>query len=125
MPAAIVPRDHLAACLLLVLAEQPAHGYDLPALLAPLGVGVTDRGMLYRYLRSLEQGGLLASVWDPSPSGPARRTYRVTPQGRAWAEATADAFRQADRHMSAYLGRYRRLRRRGIDRRVGDIPAAG
>jgi DNA-binding PadR family transcriptional regulator len=120
-----VPHDHLAACVLLVLDEKPVHGYDLPALLAPLGVEVTDRGMVYRCLRSLEDGGLLASGWDPSPSGPARRTYQVTPEGRAWAAAASESFRQADAHMAAYLARYRRLRRRGVVRALGDVPAAG
>ena len=61
------------------------HGYDLPFLLEPLGLGTTDRGVVYRTLRVMEADGLVASAWDRSPNGPARRTYTVTPLGRDWA----------------------------------------
>ena len=104
-----VPRDHFRASLLLLLAEVPAHGYDLPALLGPLGLGRADRGFVYRTLRAMETDGLVSSAWDPSPAGPARRIYHVTPAGDAWAAAAAATLRAADRHMARWLARYRRL----------------
>ena len=124
MDSAVVPRDHFRASLLLVLGELPAHGYDVPALLAPLGLGATDRGFVYRTLRAMEADGLVASAWDPSPSGPARRTYTVTPAGKEWAAAATASLRETDRHMARWLARYRLLVRRGGPQAVADVSAA-
>jgi PadR family transcriptional regulator, regulatory protein PadR len=123
MEPAVVPRDHFRASLLLVLEEVPAHGYDLPGLLRPLGLRATDRGFVYRTLRAMEADGLVASAWDPSPSGPARRTYTVTPAGRDWAAAAAAGLRDTDRHMARWLARYRLLVRRGGPEEVAGVPA--
>ena len=119
-----VPRDHFRASVLMVLGEVPTHGYDLPVLLAPLGLGGTDRGFLYRSLRAMEADGLVASAWDPSPTGPARRTYTVTAAGRAWAAAASATLREADGHMAAWLARYDVLRRRRGLRAYPGVPAA-
>ena len=124
MDSAVVPRDHFRASLLLVLGELPAHGYDVPALLAPLGLGATDRGFVYRTLRAMEADGLVASAWDPSPSGPARRTYTVTPAGKEWAAAATASLRETDRHMARWLARYGLLVRRGGPQAVADVSAA-
>ena len=124
MDSAVVPRDHFRASLLLVLAEVAAHGYDLPALLAPLGLGSTDRGFLYRTLRAMEAEGLVTSAWDASPSGPARRMYTVTPAGKDWAAAASTTVREADRHMARWLARYRLLVRSGGPQPLPEVSAA-
>ena len=120
----VVPRDHFRASLLLVLREVPAHGYDVPGLLAPLGLGDTDRGFVYRTLRAMESEGLVASVWDPSPGGPARRTYTVTAGGERWADTATAGLRDSDRSMAQWLARYRALARRGRPRSLPRVPAA-
>jgi PadR family transcriptional regulator PadR len=124
MDTAVVPRAHFKASVLLVLGEAPVHGYDLPALLAPVGLGHTDRGFVYRALRLMEAEGLVSSVWDPSPVGPARRTYQVTGAGREWAAGASAMLREADRHMARWLARYRQLVRAGGPRSVTGVPAA-
>jgi PadR family transcriptional regulator PadR len=124
MESTVLPRDHFRASVLLVLGESPTHGYDLPTLLAPLGLADADRGFVYRTLRIMEADGLVASAWDPSPTGPARRTYTVTPSGREWVVAASAVLREADRHMAAWQARYRLLRRQGGPRGVAGVPAA-
>jgi PadR family transcriptional regulator PadR len=119
-----VPRDHFRACLLLVLGEVPLHGYDLPTLLAPLGLGGIDRGFLYRTLRLMEADGLVTSEWDQSPTGPARRTYRVTAAGEEWLGVASATLRDADRLMAGWIARYRLLVRDGGPRGVVGVPAA-
>jgi PadR family transcriptional regulator, regulatory protein PadR len=124
MESTAVPRDHFRASLLLVLGEVPTHGYDLPVLLGPLGLGTTDRGFVYRTLRAMEAEGFVASAWEPSPTGPARRTYTVTPAGREWAAAATATLREADRHMASWLARYRAMRRHGGPEAYPGVPAA-
>lgn len=79
--AAALPKNFLRPCLLLLLREQPAHGYDLLERLAPFGFGREDPGRLYRTLRLLEEQGLVHSAWEASASGPDRRTYTLTRSG--------------------------------------------
>lgn len=59
------------------------HGYDL---MKNTGLAA---GTLYPILARLEDCGWLQSEWEPpaEPGRPARRTYRLTPDGRAGARA--------------------------------------
>jgi PadR family transcriptional regulator PadR len=77
----VLPKNFLRPCLLLLLHESPAHGYDLRERLRPLGFNRDDPGRLYRALRMLEESGLVSSAWQTSAGGPDRRTYELTPAG--------------------------------------------
>lgn len=78
-----VPTDYVKACSLVVISETPTHGYELAEQLSRFGIPHSS-GALYRRLRAMENAGLLRSCWEPSDSGPARRTYHVTRSGRQW-----------------------------------------
>ena len=105
-PQGGLPRNYLRATLLLLIGEAPAHGYDLLEQIAGLGLHAIDAGGLYRALRVMESEGLVASAWEHSASGPARRTYRLTGEGREWLHAWAGALRETHRYLSSYLDRY-------------------
>lgn len=108
-PQGGLPRNYLRASLLLLIGEAPAHGYDLLDQIAQLGLRNVDPGGLYRTLRVMEEDGLVASWWEHSSAGPARRTYRLTPDGVDWLHAWAGALRESHRYLSAYLSRYDRI----------------
>ncbi len=75
------PRHFLYPSLLLLLAEEPRHGYRLVDPLLRLGFGPVDRPRIYRALADLEADGLVHS-WEASPTaGSARQVYGVTPAG--------------------------------------------
>lgn len=101
-----LPRNFLRPCVLLLLAEEPSHGYDLIAKLPPFGLGDTDPGGLYRTLRAMEQGGLVRSHWETSNAGPARRTYELTDEGEDWLHAWAGALTESRRIMGRFLRAY-------------------
>ncbi|MFZ9477939.1 MAG: PadR family transcriptional regulator [Steroidobacteraceae bacterium] len=77
----------VALVLLAVLAatDEDAYGYDIAKRLLPPGGGepLFKEGTIYPVLRSLAAEGWLASRIVPSYSGPPRRYYRITPEGRA------------------------------------------
>jgi PadR family transcriptional regulator, regulatory protein PadR len=104
-----MPRSFLRPILLLLLAERNSHGYELLEQIAELGLERTDPGGLYRTLRTMEQEGLVASWWEPSTSGPARRSYELTPEGLDWLHASAGSLRLVARHLDRYLDRYEAL----------------
>jgi poly-beta-hydroxybutyrate-responsive repressor len=101
-----LPRNYLRASLLLLIAETPAHGYDLLEQIGNLGLRNVDPGGLYRALRVMEKDGLVESWWEHSSAGPARRSYRLTEEGVEWLHAWAGALREGRRYLTTYLDRY-------------------
>lgn len=101
-----LPRTWLRPCLLLLLAEQPAHGYDLLERLADLGLDRLDPAGLYRALRAMEREHLVRSAWEPSSEGPARRTYTLSEQGREWLHVCAGALHLVEQSLGRYRERY-------------------
>jgi PadR family transcriptional regulator PadR len=109
MKTSVPARGYLEACLLLLLAESPGHGYDLGDALAGLGVEVTDSGRVYRALREMEREGLVVSWWQQTARGPARRMYHLTERGGEQLQARAALVGETRRHLSGYLARWRRV----------------
>ncbi len=103
-----LPRNFLRPCLLLLLAEGEAHGYDLLEQVGELGLEASDPGGLYRALRAMEQEGLVRSWWEPSDSGPRRRNYALTAEGEDWLHVWAGSLREVRRILRRYLDRYER-----------------
>ncbi len=104
-PAAL-PKNFLRPCLLLMLREQPAHGYELLERLRVFGFDRDDPGRLYRALRALEQERMVRSAWEPSDSGPARRIYEVTRAGLEQLHETAAAVEDTRDLLNVFLSRY-------------------
>jgi len=76
-------KGFIQPCLLLLLHKKPAHGYELMESFARTGFdqGAPDPGAIYRNLRKLEEDGYVTSSWETEGPGPARRLYKVTPEG--------------------------------------------
>ena len=92
--------------LLLELAKQPAHGYELMEHLSQEGGATPDPGNFYRMLRALEEEGLVCSTWDTQNAGPARRVYELSDQGleflHTWAVTIRGIRQSLDQFMSDY-----------------------
>jgi PadR family transcriptional regulator, regulatory protein PadR len=85
---------------------QRAHGYLIEEYLRGLGFLGLEMSTLYRTLRQLEREGLLASGWEPGPSGPARRVYSLTEAGRAWLDAWAGVLQGYRGMIDRFFGLY-------------------
>jgi len=99
-------RGFLQPRLLLLLLQKPAHGYELMERLVEDDMPGADPGLLYRTLRQLESGGFLQSTWDTEGQGPARRLYKVTPEGVEYLHAWAGRIRQMRRRLGRFLREY-------------------
>lgn len=75
-------------------ATEPMYGYQIAKTLERHGDGVLSgkQSALYPVLRNLEGAGLLDSRIEPSISGPPRRYYTITAQGRTVLEAWSSAW---------------------------------
>lgn len=107
-PPALMPLSFLRHCLLLLLRERPAHGYDLLERLDPFGwsFSASDPGRLYRMLRTLEAEGLVTSEWEPSQAGPSRRMYQITREGKHELHRGVKALVEMQRRIQVFLSRY-------------------
>ena len=98
----------VALVLLSVLgaAEEDLYGYDIAKRLqkANDGAAVFREGTLYPVLRSLSASGYLTSRIVPSYSGPPRRYYRITDDGRALLARWSDLWRQTRDFVDRFVG---------------------
>ena len=86
----------LSLLLLYLVAQREDYGYALVLRLRESGFAELSEGTVYPGLTRLETNGLLESERVRSTSGPARRYYRITDDGRSelargtrsWAELT-------------------------------------
>ena len=100
------PKNFVRPCLLLLLAEAPAHGYELMERLRPFGFQVNDPATIYKSLRQMEDEGILSSHWDTSRRGPARSIYAVTPDGLDLLGAWAAELQQNRAILDNFLTRF-------------------
>lgn len=65
-------------------SEEPMYGYQIAKLLDNYSgeASFMKQGALYPVLRQLESSGLLQSTVEPSVSGPPRRYYSITAEGK-------------------------------------------
>ncbi len=99
----------IRACVLLLLGEQPAHGYELLRDLERLGAHGVDSGSLYRVLRRTERDGLTRSRWEAAESGPPRRVYGLTATGSRVLAEVATELEQSRQLVNLFLDRSRDL----------------
>ena len=89
----------LVALVLLAVLERSAqdlYGYEIAKRLqrANQGEALFKEGTIYPVLRALAAAGLLTSRVVPSYSGPPRRYYRITDEGRSLLAQWSGIWRQ-------------------------------
>ena len=90
--------------VLAALMRKPGHGYDLRREIKEITGGAVDVdvGGLYRVLRRMENEGFVTSSWAEGDSGPQRRDYAITAEGRDLAQGWISHLRDRER-VSALL----------------------
>ena len=72
------------------------HGYQLMDELNKRGLAEPDRiepGAIYTVLRRMEHRGLLTSQWEEKETGPDRRVYTLTEEGREHLKAGLESMK--------------------------------
>ena len=80
--AAQLRRGVLEYCVLALLTRE-RYAFDLVRELAELDGMVISEGTIYPMLARMRRDGTVETTWRESPSGPPRRYYRITAEGRA------------------------------------------
>ncbi len=92
-------KSTLDICLLALIEEEDRYGYEMIKLLQAEGVPLVNERSVYPLLGRLEVGGLIEGYLRASSDGPARKYYRMLPEGRkslrAWARWSFDMYEVA------------------------------
>ena len=108
--------------LFLLKTKGHAHGYELARDMTDCSLtdAAIDLGGLYRVLQRLEVEEIVASEWDTSGSGPARRVYSITSAGEYRLREWVTVIGNMSRSMDAFL---RRAKGSNIEP-LSDLPEA-
>ena len=96
---------YVEAVLLGLLAEGPAHGYDLNERLArlfPLPDSLPDVSTVYRALGDLEGQGAIRSAWAEGGGG-GRKVYELTEAGEDLLGFWIDRFEEEQAGVARFL----------------------
>ena len=110
-----VPRQ-LQPFILLILKGKDSYGYELIEKISDFRFhdSPPDVGAIYKNLRNMEKEGLVKSKWDTKGAGPARRIYRITPQGEeilhGWAVTIQKRKEALDQFLRLYQDHYEKRR---------------
>jgi PadR family transcriptional regulator len=74
-------RGVLDLCLLAVMREGPAYGYEMTRRLRARGLAIVGEGSIYPALGRLEREGLVETYKAASNGGPPRKYYRPSEKG--------------------------------------------
>lgn len=87
--------------ILRVVCEEPMHGYGIIERIEELSEGRHEikSGTMYTTLRRMEKKGLLESGWEESDTGPDRRVYSVTEEGREHLKGWLEMIKERKRMM--------------------------
>lgn len=73
----------LEGCLLAVISEEEVYGYEMTKKLELYGFNMVSEGSIYPLLIRMKKNGLVNTTTKESESGPKRKYYFLTEQGRS------------------------------------------
>ncbi len=103
-------RRWMAPFILVLLGEEPTHGYALIRRLQAMGVmsKEIDIGQVYKTLHCLETLGHVRSSWSAEPTGQPHRDYDLTDAGRVALAEWAAVMAERARLIGEFESRFRR-----------------
>jgi PadR family transcriptional regulator PadR len=96
-------RGVLDLCLLAVMDEGPAYGYEMTKRLRERGLSIVGEGSIYPLLGRLERDGLVETYRTASNGGPPRKYYQPSSAGRVALAAGVSEWRAARDAVDAVL----------------------
>lgn len=95
----------LDACVMAVVEKQPVYGYELSQKLQKIGLPDISDGTIYPVLLRLQKNGFIRGEMRPSVSGPNRKYYFLTDEGKVELKQISDEWLQIANPVSQLLKR--------------------
>jgi PadR family transcriptional regulator PadR len=98
--------------MLLLLAEEPAHGYHLAErLIEVFDIASLPAQTVYRALQAMEEQGWITSEWDmEGAQGPPRKVFQITEAGIAVLDAWSAEIEALRETLNTFAENYQRFR---------------
>ena len=97
-------RGVLDLCLLAVMGEGPAYGYEMTKRLRARGLSIVGEGSIYPLLGRLERDGLVETRRAASNGGPPRKYYSLSPEGEQALDAGVSEWQATRDAVDGVLG---------------------
>ena len=97
-------RGVLDLCLLALMDEAPAYGYEITKRLRGRGLSIVGEGSIYPLLGRLEREGLVETYRAASNGGPPRKYYRPSHEGLRVLRTGVSNWRAARDALDVILG---------------------
>jgi PadR family transcriptional regulator PadR len=97
-------RGVLDLCLLAVMDEGPAYGYEMTKRLGERGLSIVGEGSIYPLLGRLERDGLVDTHRAASNGGPPRKYYQLSRQGQRALASGVDEWQTTREAVDSVLG---------------------
>jgi len=99
---------YIQPSILLGLLLKASYGYELIQNIQRFGFveGQAPPGMIYRHLRQLEEEGLVTSQWETKGTGPAKRMYDLTDEGREVLAIWIDYMKNQAENLKGFIKTY-------------------
>jgi len=104
------PDRYMQPSILMALLSGESYGYEMLQRISEYGFlkGEAPPGMIYRHLRQMEEDQLVLSRWEAEGTGPARRIYAITQEGREVLEAWVGYMERQAILLQDFAARYAR-----------------
>ena len=102
----------LVPALLLILSEEPSHGYELAEKYTEFGFtgAGSDPGAIYRTLKLLGSDGFIKAKWKTDEPGPAKKIYSITADGLKLLSSWTKEIKERKKTFELFLERYNKLK---------------
>ena len=84
----------LDGCVLAIIEEEPVYGYELSKKLHASGLQHISEGTIYPVLLRLQKHGYIIGEMRPSATGPNRKYYSLTVDGKEALNEISEEWRQ-------------------------------
>ena len=95
----------LEVCLLLIVSQGKTYTNDILRELRAADLIVVE-GTVYPILNRLKNAGLLSYDWAESPSGPPRKYYSLTPEGKVFLTQLTGTWKALDASITTLLTKF-------------------
>lgn len=111
---------YIQPSILMGLFLTPSYGYKLIQNIQKFGFvkGQAPPGMIYRHLRQLEEEGLVSSEWMTEGTGPAKRVYSLTPEGKEVLAIWVEYMKQQAKNLNAFIAHYQKAKKRKPEKKL-------
>ncbi len=98
-------RGTLEGCILKIISVKTTYGYEILLSLKHRGFEDISEGTIYPLLLRLEKKGSITSQLLPSPLGPKRKYYSITPSGYRYLQSFEQNWKQISQSVNEIIGK--------------------